>query len=516
MRYLFNGMVFDSERFELTSGSALLPLRAQALALLQYLLENRHRLVGKDELVEHVWGGRAVTDSAITVTVRSLRKAIGREMVRTVYGQGVTFSAAVTLLQPGIAADSATAIDDGLRDDGATGGRPAVAVLPFRVTGGETPHSFLAEALPDDILTSLSKLRWLFVIARGSSFQFPSFALTPAEIGARLNARYCLSGGMEFAAGTIRVTVELADTATGEALWREDFNVRPQGVHDIRQEVVRKVAAEANARISSRELERARMKAPDSLDAWEHFHLGLFGVQTADMRRHEEARRHFQRALALDPGFARAQAGLANADFLRTFLREEGAQEAAVRALTVARTAVEADPLDPYCNLMAARMELLVGDIAEGLAGLHSTIDLAPSYSVAHADLARIQVMTGEPQAARRSLEMALALNPADPYNHTSFLTLALIEMCDGRFAEAAQAAAKTRKLPCRTLSEQVASMLAFHLAGQGAAAAEEAREIEKQHGRLDHASFLASLPFLAMELQVLVRDVFPLYGLTG
>lgn len=514
MRYFFNGMEFDSERFELTSAGQVLSLRAQPLALLQYLLENRHRLVGKDELVENVWGGRAISDSAIAVTVRSLRVAIGRDLVETVYGRGVKFVGAVTLAQH--ATVEVATVDETDTKIDVRAGRPSVAVLPFRIVGEEPPQAFLAEALPDDILTALSKLRSLFVIARGSSFQFPSFALTPAEVGARLNVRYCVSGSLELVADRIHVTVEVADTTTDEALWRQHYPLRPGEIHEMRQDVVRKLAAEIDANISSRERERAHSKAPASLNAWEHFHLGLSRVHSADLGRHEEARRHFEQALALEPGFARARAGLANADFLLAYLQEDGAREAAERGLAVARAAVEADPLDPYCNLMLARMDLMQGDPMEGFGRLQRTINLSPSYSAAHSDLARMQVMAGDPQSARISIETALALNPIDPYNHTSFLTLALIEMSLGQFGKAAEAAKKTRKFAWRSVNERVATMMALDLDGQVSAAGEEAREISRLHHGLDQTSFLASLPFLAPTLQSLVQQVFPRYGLSA
>ena len=276
MIYRFAEFELDSGKFELRRQGRVVAAEPQVLALLLLLAENAERMVSKDEIVEKVWNGRIVSDAAISSRIKSARAALGddgtaQRLIRTVHGRGFRFAVPVTPL----AAPSSAAPVESAAAPAPTDTRPSIAVLPFTLLGDAGAYAAVADALPHELIAALSRLRWLFVIARGSSFRFRGAEPDLASIGAALGARYCLSGLIEVAAGKIAVTVELADTATGGVVWGERHAEDLDGVHEIRARIVASIVAALDLRIPLAEAERARLVAPERLDAWAAYHLGL-------------------------------------------------------------------------------------------------------------------------------------------------------------------------------------------------------------------------------------------------
>ena len=177
--YRFAGFELDLARVELRAEGRVRPLEPQVFALLALLVESRDRLVSRDEIIEKVWDGRVVTDAAVASRIKSLRQAIGddgkrQDVIRTLHGQGFRFVAPVRAVQ-----DPAPA-QEAVRADAA---RPSIAVLPFRLVGDAGIWTAVTEALPDEIIIDLARLRWLLVTARGSSFRLRASDADIGEIG---------------------------------------------------------------------------------------------------------------------------------------------------------------------------------------------------------------------------------------------------------------------------------------------------------------------------------------------
>jgi DNA-binding winged helix-turn-helix (wHTH) protein len=197
MIFAFDGYELDTGRRELRRGAASIPIEPQVFSVLLMLIENRDRLVGKDEIVERVWGGRIISDSAIASRIKSARQAIGddgatQKRIRTLNRQGFRFVAHVQIVdRPHAWGADEVEPPEAQPPDPA---RPSIAVLPFALVGVAGPYAGVEEALPHDLIVELSRLRWLFVIARGSSFQFRGVGAAIDKVRAALNVRYCLSG----------------------------------------------------------------------------------------------------------------------------------------------------------------------------------------------------------------------------------------------------------------------------------------------------------------------------------
>jgi len=190
------------------------------------------------------------------------------------------------------------------------GARPSIAVLPFRLIGDAGPWAAVADALPHELIAELSRLRWLFVTARGSSFRLRAVDADMGEIGRLLGVRYCLSGTVEVANPKLAVTVELVDTRNGGIVWADHFAGGIDSVHAIRTEIRARILAALEIEIPLHEANLARLTVTEDLDAWSAYHLGLQHMYRFNRKDNAAAAALFSHAAARDPGFARAQAGL--------------------------------------------------------------------------------------------------------------------------------------------------------------------------------------------------------------
>jgi TolB-like protein len=322
MIYRFGAFELDTARVELRTNGVLCPLEPQVFSLLALLVENRERLVSKAEIVEKVWDGRAISDAAIASRIKSVRKALGddgsqQRFIRTMHGRGFRFVADATA-QAG--ADSGPILELAAQCPGRQS-RPSIAVLPFRLIAGSGPYAAIADALPHELISELSRLRWLFVTARGSSFRLRGSDLDTGEVGRLLGVRYCLSGTLEVTAARLAVTVELVDTRDSGVVWSEHFAGPLDEVHQVRETIRAGVLAALEIQVPLHEAALARLTVTEDLDAWSAYHIGLQHLYRFNRADNAAASAMFRHALTQDPAFARAHAGLSFVHFQTAFMQ---------------------------------------------------------------------------------------------------------------------------------------------------------------------------------------------------
>ncbi len=258
MTWTFGDFQLDPERFQLSRCGKLVRLEPQVLALLIHLVRTRDRMVTKDEIVAAVWGGRAVSDASIASRIRSARQAVGDDgarqgVIQTVHGRGFRFIPEVTTLSPAHSA-STTAVCEPAEHPA---GRPSIAVLPFQPLDVSPDLAVLGEAIPHEIIQALSRLRWLAVIARGSSFRFRQPSADLDLVATALTARYVLSGIIESQARAVAVTLELTDTNSREILWADRLTAPLDGLDDLRARIVVHLVSALETHIPFRRASRA-------------------------------------------------------------------------------------------------------------------------------------------------------------------------------------------------------------------------------------------------------------------
>jgi TolB-like protein len=211
VQFLFDDQVVDVERRELRRGAKAIGVEPQVFDLLIYLLENRDRVVSKDDLIASVWGGRIVSESTLTSRINAARKAVGdsgnaQRLIRTMPRKGVRFVGDVRIEQSApLRAEPALPLPD----------RPAIAVLPFTNMSGNPEQEYFSDGISEDIITALSKLRWFFVIARNSSFTYKGKSVHLKQVAAELGVRYVLEGSVRKECDRVRNTAQHNDVTSG-------------------------------------------------------------------------------------------------------------------------------------------------------------------------------------------------------------------------------------------------------------------------------------------------------------
>jgi TolB-like protein len=375
-------------------------------------------------------------------------------------------------------------------------GAPSIAVLPFTRLGEPEPYGGIEDAIPHETILALARLRWLFVIARGSSFQFRGPEVDTAAVGRVLGVRYCLTGTLEVFGRSLAVGVELSETASGRVIWGNRFGGALDEVHALRAEIVGGITSALEVQIQLNEALLAQSKPPENLDAWQAFHLGLKHVHLYTEAGNAAAQALFARAVALEPGFARAHAGLSFAHFQNAFMRYLPDREAEIDAARrAAERGLELDPLDPFSNFNLGRSFWLSKDLDQALPWLERATAISPNYAQGLYSRALIDTMSGRSVIGARNVELAMELSPLDPLLYAMRAAKALARVTDGDYAEAsawAEAAARTPR--AHVIIEMIAA--ACHaLAGNGVAARAWASSVRRRKPDASQAYFFDGLP---------------------
>jgi TolB-like protein len=294
--------------------------------------------------------------------------------------------------------------------------RPSLAVMPFqalpdrREGAGET-----ADGLTHDIITRLAKLRNFFVIAEGSVFALGRRRLGPEEAGRRLNVDYVASGSLRRRSGRLGVSVELTETATARILWAEDFDRKRDDVFLVMDDIGNQIVASIASEIEAVERNRAVLKPPDSLDAWQAYHRGLWHMYRFTHLENETARQFFEMAVRLDPTFSRAHAGLSFTHWQSAFQNWGDRKQHAARALESAGRGLIVDEQDPAAHWAMGRALWLRGRRDEAIGELRQAVELSPNFALGHYTLAFVHSQSGDPLSAIEAADHSQLLSPFDP-----------------------------------------------------------------------------------------------------
>ena len=509
MIYQFGPFELDLATVELRAGDTARSLEPQVFALLALLIENRDRLVPKEEIIEKVWDGRIVSDAAVASRVKSARQALGddgqsQRFIKTIYRQGFRFVAEVRALRGGTQRSSPQ-IPQAQSEEtlGAVVqqldrvSRPSIAVLPFRLAGKDhLQYAALATGLPDELIAELSHLRWLFVTARGSSFRLRTSDSDFGDIGRLLGVRYCLSGTIEVSDRRLVVSVELVDTRDGGIVWADRFSGRVDDVHPMREDIRSRVLTALDVRIPLHEAALARLIVPDDLDAWSAYHLGLQHVYRFNRLDNAAAARLFERAVTLDPSFARAHAGLSFAHFQAAFMHysDDRARETS-QARRCAERGVELDPLDPFVNFTMGRSYWLEGDLESSLAWLERATTVSPNYAQGIYARAWTESLAGHALEGRRHVDLAMSLSPIDQLYYAMLATRAFTHMVLGEDVDAANWAERAARSPGAHVLIAMIAAAAQSLKGDAERAASWAANVRERNGALNREDFYRAFP---------------------
>ena len=423
LRYLFDEFVLDVERRELHRGVDLVSTTPQVFDLLDYLICNRDRVVSKEELIRAIWNGRVVSDSALTTRLNLTRNAIGdsgeeQRRIKTLPRKGFRFIGPVQEAQgntdPVIAGHPIESPQPALT----LPDKPSIAVLPFLNLSSDPEQEYFADGMVDDIITALSHFKALFVIARNSSFTYKGRAVDVKQVGRELGVRYVLEGCVRKAANRVRITGQLVDTATGAHLWANRIDGELDDIFGLQDQVAESVVGAIAPTIEKAEIERAKRKPTESLDAYAVYLRGMAKVyQFASQRANEEALRLFYRAIELGPDFASAY-GRAASCYAR--LKADGwiavTPKETTEVMRLTQKAMELGRDDAVAQAASGwALAFVVRDLGAAAALMDRALVLNSNLAEAWRFSGWVKIWLGEPEAAIERFARAMRLDPLDP-----------------------------------------------------------------------------------------------------
>jgi adenylate cyclase len=294
--------------------------------------------------------------------------------------------------------------------------RPAVAVLPFDNMSDESRQQYFADGIAEDLITELSRVRWLLVTARNSTFTYKGRTVDVKEVGRDLGVRYVVQGSIRKEGERVRISAQLIDACSGIHLWAERYDRDLSDFFTLQDELAETLVAALQGEIGEVERERAHRKHPNTLDAWEFYQRGMWHLWRMTAKDLAEAARLFRRATDLDPSFAQAIATLAYTLRALVFLSFDDSPLATMdQALRLANRAVALDDKEAMAHLTLGRIQTLRGEYDVAIEELRMAIDLNPSLALAHQGLGRALALTEKLDEAISEYDTAIRLSPRDP-----------------------------------------------------------------------------------------------------
>jgi TolB-like protein len=456
----------DTDRRELRRGGAPVAVEPQVFDLLEYLIRNRERVVSKDDLLSAIWGGRVVSESALSSRMNAARTALGdsgeeQRLIRTLLRKGFRFIAEVREEPKSADAPTDAATDqDGIaylqkfsRRVLPLPDKPSIAVLPFANTSGDPEHEYFADGMVDDIITALARVPWLFVIARNSSFVYKGQAVEVPRIARDLGVRYVLEGSVRKRDNRVRINCQLLEAEHATHVWANRYDRALTDIFAVQEEIADTIAGALEPEISARERDRSRRKPPEHLGAWELYQRGMWHLLQHNREHFTEAQTFFRNATELDPAFAAPHAGIALVDFFR--IARALTDDPAGALAEMSREAAQAVALDPNEPLGHTALGLNFrerGEYSHSFAEHEVAIALNPNSSLARWSFGFCLEWGDRLEEALQQFELALRLSPKDP-GTWSYLTLKASTLYQlGEYAQAAKCADDAIRHPAAEL----------------------------------------------------------------
>jgi len=500
LQFLFEGHVLDTDTRELHRGPERIAVEPQVLDLLIYLVQNRERVVSKDDLIASVWGGRIVSDAALTSRIYAARKAVGdtgrdQKLIRTVSRKGLRFIG--VLNSP--ADDDARifpAVLAAEKSDSPMSERPVIAVLPFNNMSDDPGQEFFSDGISEDLITALSKLRWFFVIARNSSFIYKGKSVHLKQVGEELGAGYVVEGSVRKSGGRVRITVQLNDVANGSHVWAERYDRGAADVFAVQDEITEAIVAAMEPQLYAAENFRARSKHPSSMDAWELVMRAMAHYGQVSPQDHAVAQELLQRAIAIDPNYSQAL-GLLGASY--TFGAHMGWTDAGVvlpLAERAALAAVRLDGEDPWAHHALGSAHLLFRRHDDAIAAQELALRLNPSFAFAQNFYAAALAFSGRWREAVEAANRAMRLNPRGSFVALNYGAASFAHYLCGNYAEAIRLSQAAIRLRADFAAAYRVLIAAAGISGQTDIAVTALQELRRLHPNISRDWVLTHAPF--------------------
>jgi TolB-like protein/cytochrome c-type biogenesis protein CcmH/NrfG len=447
MQYFFSNQILDTDRRELRRGADQISIEPQVFDLLVYLLENRDRVVSKDDLIAAIWDGRIVSESTLTSRINAARKAIGdsgrdQKLIRTISRKGFRFVGSLRSPQavgetPDNAGHPAQGAGEPSRATLAPLDKPAIAVLPFTNLSDEHEQEYFSEGISEDIITALSKLRWFYVIARNSSFVYKGKAVHIGQVGEELGVGYVLEGSVRKEGSRVRITAQLSDVSTGVHIWSEHYDRSLADVFAVQDEITQAIVAAIEPQLYAAEIFRTQRKAPDNMDAWDLVMRALSHYWRVTRQDNVVAQALLEKAISIDPHYGQALGLLAASHMFGAHMGWSELAPSLPVGERAALAAIRADSEDPWAHYALGSVYLFTRCFDDSLAEFELALRLNPSFSPARGYYGVALTYCGRWEEGDVAARQALRLSPRDPFAAVYCGVVAYAQFIGGNYDEA-------------------------------------------------------------------------------
>lgn len=420
MIYQFNKITLDTAQYRLCLADKPISVEPQVFDLLAYLIAHRDRVVTRDELLENLWKGKVVTDSALGARLKAARKAVGdsgnkQEIIKTIHGRGYQFVSQVTEKDAEAKKTEQTNLDINKTNQPRTN-TPSIAVLPFQNMSAEPEQEYFADGMSEEIITALSRIPGLVVISRNSTFVYKGRKVDVRQVGRELDVGYVLEGSVRKMDDRLRITAQLVSTQSGNHVWADRYDRKLDDIFAVQDEITHNIVVELQIKLVTGELSRLLAKGTKNIEAWE---LTIRSSSLAESHVQDDAmvaKKLLNRALELDSNYAAAWALLGWVYWEESVWEWSAEPEIAMQmAFEAAQKSVTVDPHFPNGYSLLGHIYLSRGDSKKAIVMNEKAVELAPSDSDAMALLANVLIDLGRIKEGIQKIQRAIRLCPFPP-----------------------------------------------------------------------------------------------------
>ncbi|MDB5410852.1 MAG: hypothetical protein JWL84_5764 [Rhodospirillales bacterium] len=501
----FGNYEIDVERRELRRAQSPVHVEPQVFDLLVHLVQNRDRVVSKDDLIASVWGGRIVSDSTLTSRINAARKAVGdsggdQKLIRTIARKGLRFVGTVSAQPNSIelvnaGGPQANEAHERSRPALPLPDRPAIAVLPFINMSGEPEQEYFSDGISEDIITALSKLRWFFVIARNSSFIYKGKAIHLKQVAEELGVGYVVVGSVRRGGDRVRITAQLNDVATGSHLWAERYDRGIADVFAVQDEITEAIVAAIEPQLYAAESFRAKRKPPDSMDAWDLVMRALSHYWRVTREDSVVAQALLEKATSIDPNYGQALGVLAASHTFSAHMGWVDMATAVPIAERAAQAAIRADSEDPWAHHALGCAYLFTRRFDDSLAEFEVALRLNPNFSLAQGYYGLALSYCGRWEEANAAAGRALRLSPRDPFSAIYYGIAAYAQFTGANYEEAMRLSREGIRQRGDFVGAHRVLTAAAGMAGQDDVAGAALRELRRAQPNISLAWIASEMP---------------------
>ncbi|MEA2742763.1 MAG: adenylate cyclase [Acetobacteraceae bacterium] len=433
----FGPFKLDGRQRRLTRDGAPISVGGRALDILVVLAKSTDETVAKASLLDQVWPGLTVEENNLQVHISALRKALGEGWIITVPGRGYRLTVPPNGGKPSGPKTELPFERPVLPD------RPSIAVLAFTNMSNDRDQEYFSDGIATDIITELSRTRWLFVIARNSSFTYRGRAVDLKQVARELGVRYILEGSVRRSGDRVRVTAQLIEAENVSHIWADRYDRGVSEVFAVQDEITAAVTTAILPAVTDSEQRRAMRRSPESLDAWEAYQRGLWHLgKFTPMADNEQARGFFRNSIMLDPAFASAYTGL-SLTYTREILSYSAPRSSALltSAESWARKAVDIDANDAEAHAILAHATTLAGNHEEGMHRAILALEMNSNSAWANYVAGQSLLFDGHPSESREPLMAALRLDPRGPLTSHFMMLIIISYYFERAYSSAVEAA---------------------------------------------------------------------------